>query len=75
MRLELQPTGMPPRTFQCLECERHVVQSRWIRQASQSASVRRAKKMRQARSKSERAWSKLNAELARWTGQRVLNIA
>jgi hypothetical protein len=22
MKLELQPSGMPPRTFQCLECER-----------------------------------------------------
>jgi hypothetical protein len=22
MTLELQPSGLPPRTFQCLECER-----------------------------------------------------
>jgi len=22
MTLELQPSGMPPRTYQCLECER-----------------------------------------------------
>jgi hypothetical protein len=22
MTLELQPSGMPPRTFQCLDCER-----------------------------------------------------